>query len=375
MLVLMITQRLDERDWLVSVIPRWVNGLAQHVDALDVVALEIGQYTPPPNVCTYTMGKEHGRGKFGKMLGFYRAVISLIGKADAVFVHMIPRYVVMVGPLALLARKPLALWYTHRHASLQLRLALPFCRRVMTASPDSFPLPTDKLRVLGHGIDTDFYSPQPQPLSIGGEGLQDDVLPPLRVRGGGQGEGLEERPAILHVARLMPIKHQKTLLRALASGIDAQVVLVGDVPQGKSAVYGEDLKALAYGLGIDSRVTFAGGLPPDSVRDWYRRAAIAVNLSPPGLFDKAALESMAAGTPTIVSNPAFDSLLGDYVSKLRIDSPEDVEGLAARLLALLALDDAERRTMGLYIRERVIAAHGLERLMPQLVNMLKTGEP
>jgi glycosyltransferase involved in cell wall biosynthesis len=173
----------------------------------------------------------------------------------------------------------------------------------------------------------------------------------------------------------MPIKHQETLLWALANGIDAQVVLVGDVPQGQNATYVENLKALACGLGIDSRVTFAGGLPPDAVRDWYRRAAIAVNLSPPGLFDKAALESMATGTPTIVSNPAFDPLLGDHVPRLRIDSPEDVEGLAARLVAMLALAGDERRTMTADIRERVVAAHSLERLMPQLVSVLKTGEP
>jgi glycosyltransferase involved in cell wall biosynthesis len=370
MRVLMITQRLDERDWLVSVIPRWVNALAKHLDALDVVALEIGQYAPPPNVRVYSMGKERGLGKIGKTLRFYRTVISLIGKADAVFVHMIPRYAVMVGPLARLARKPLALWYTHRHAGLQLRLALRFCHRVMTATPDSFPLPTDKLRVLGHGIDTEFYAPgdsgRGDPTGTSVDRLAGRPYPPV---------DMSNRPTILHVARLMPIKHQETLLWALASGIDAQAMLAGDVPQGQNASYVENLKALAYGLGIDSRVTFAGGLPPDAVRDWYRRAAIAVNLSPPGLFDKAALESMATGTPTIVSNPAFDPLLGDHVSALRIASPDDVEGLAARLLALLALPEDERQAMMADIRERVVAAHGLERLMPRLVNVIKTGEP
>src|SRR5574341_1038775 len=100
MRVLMITQRLDERDWLVSVIPRWVNALARHVDRLDVLALEIGGYTPPSNVCLYSMGKERGRGKLGKALGFYRALIPLIGKCDAVFVHMIPRYAVLAAPIA-----------------------------------------------------------------------------------------------------------------------------------------------------------------------------------------------------------------------------------------------------------------------------------
>lgn len=363
MRVLMITQRLDERDWLVSVIPRWVSALARHVDTLDVVALEIGQYSPPPNVCLYSMGKEQERGKLGKTLGFYRAVLPLIGKADAVFVHMIPRYAVMVAPLALLARKPLALWYTHRQVSLQLRLALLCCSRVMTAAPDSFPLETPKLRVLGHGIDTAFYAPD-------ADNRRGDLAGRPHQRG-----HESPRPLIIHVARLMPIKHQATLLRAVAAGIDADVYLIGDVPQGQRTVYLDELKLLVRELGIAHRVTFTGGLPPEAVRDWYRRAAVAVNLSPPGLFDKAALESMATGTMTIVSCPAFDSLLGDYGPRLRIDSPQDVEGLAARLRALLALTGDERQAMTLDIRERVIAAHSLEQLMPRLVSVLETGEP
>jgi glycosyltransferase involved in cell wall biosynthesis len=92
------------------------------------------------------------------------------------------------------------------------------------------------------------------------------------------------------------------------------------------------------------------------------------------LFDKAALESMACGTPTVVSSPAFDSLLGEHVAALRLDSPEDVDGLVARLRALLALQEDKRRAMAHDIRERVIAAHSLERLMPRLVNVLRTGE-
>ena len=54
---------------------------------------------------------------------------------------------------------PITLWYTHRQAHLILRLATRVSTRVTTAGRDSFPLATDKLRVLGHGIDTDFFTP------------------------------------------------------------------------------------------------------------------------------------------------------------------------------------------------------------------------
>ena len=50
-------------------------------------------------------------------------------------------------------------------------------------------------------------------------------------------------------------------------------------------------------------------------------------MSPVGLFDKAALESMACGVPTIVGNPAFAPLLGDYADLLLTGDAEDVAGL------------------------------------------------
>jgi glycosyltransferase involved in cell wall biosynthesis len=154
-------------------------------------------------------------------------------------------------------------------------------------------------------------------------------------------------------------------------------VFVGDVPAGQEihADYANRLRALADQLGVAERVTFTGGLLAPQVRDWYQRAAVAVNLSPPGLFDKAALESMATAVPTIVSSPAFDSLLGDHAPLLRLTSPDDLDGLADRLQTLLAMSPEQRARIGLVLRERVIAEHSLERLMPRLVRVFATGEP
>ena len=84
-------------------------------------------------------------------------------------------------------------------------------------------------------------------------------------------------------------------------------------------------------LELEGRCELAGDLPAAAARDWYRRATVAVNMSPPGLFDKAALESMACGVPTIVCNPAFAPLLGDYADLLLTAGPEDVSGLGERL--------------------------------------------
>lgn len=344
MRVLMFTQGLDESDWLIGFIPPWVNALARQVEALDVVALRVKQYTPPANVRVFSMGRE--RGRLGALVGFYQAALPLIRQCDVIFVHMIPRFAVLAAPLAKLYRKPMTLWYTHRQINRELRWALAACQHVTTAAPDTFRIPTPKLHVLGHGIDNQLFAP-------GDVNTPDNAM-----------------PAVVHVGRLMPIKYQATLLRAIASGVPAETVLIGDVPKGHDTSYAESLKVLAGELGIADRVRFTGGLPAHEVRDWYRRAAVAVNLTPAGSFDKAVLEGLMVGIPTIVSHGGFDSLLGEYAARLRIESPEDAAGLAQRLRELLALAPDERAAMTRTIRERTVAAHSLDQLMVRLVQVM-----
>jgi glycosyltransferase involved in cell wall biosynthesis len=282
-----------------------------------------------------------------------------------------PLFVVMGAPL--LVGVPVTLWYAHRQAHLILRVATAVCSRAVTSVAPSYPVKTAKLRVIGQGIDTDFFAPSSanQPISDAKptefKGYSDNKLTVSARYLNGVAN------AIVHVARLMPIKHQATLIRALVDVPNAQAVFVGDVPPDVDPAYRRELETLARDLGVAERVTFAGNQAPEGVRDWNRKAAIAVNLSPIGLFDKAALESMAVGVPTMVGSTAFDDTVRD--ERLKVTDLDDAAGLAAKLNALLALPEDERCQMGLALRERVIALHSVEQLIRRLVNILNTGEP
>jgi glycosyltransferase involved in cell wall biosynthesis len=345
MRVAMLVQKVDERDWLLAFTLKWIRALAARVERLDVIALEQREAELPENVFVQSMGKERGYSRPRELWTFYRALGRVIGDVDVVFSHMTPRYTWLSAPWAALYRKPQMMWYTHRQIDWELRLALASCKYAVTAVPESFPLQSPKVLAFGHGIDTEFFRP--------------DAQCPL-----------DDPPLIVQVARLMPIKHQETLLRAVAAVPDIRAALIGGTPPGQNPAYLDDLKALVRDLGITDRVTFTGGLQAEAVRDFYRRATVSVNLSPPGLFDKAALESMLVGVPTIVCNSAFDALLGDHAERLRITAPDDGSGLAARLQSLLALSSEEHGAMGLDIRERVKAAHSLDRLMDRLVALM-----
>ena len=156
---LMLVQALDERDWLRAFIVRWVCELAAHVERLNVIALEVGQANLPDNVRVFSLGKERHVGRAAELANFHGSMRRAVRDADVILSHMTPRYTLLAAPYAAIYGKRQMLWYTHRHASMQLRLALACCSRVVTAAPDSFPLSSPKVRVLGHGIDTDFYAP------------------------------------------------------------------------------------------------------------------------------------------------------------------------------------------------------------------------
>lgn len=359
----------DADDPVLGFTTNWLNRLAQHFDTLDVITMRMGHLAVGENVRVYSVGKERNFSDVRRTAAFYRLLNTLLAKKRyvACFAHMMPLFAVMGAPLLRLRAVPLTLWYTHRQRTRTLELAAVASARIVTAAIDSFPIPTPKLRILGHGIDTDFYHPDADathdPLS--GDGPRLTRTQEMIIVSGGY---------VVQVARLMPIKHQETLIRALVNLETTRAVLVGGTPEGADGSYEHRLRGLAHGLDLGGRVVFTGSQSSMIVREHYRRAIIALNLSPPGLFDKAALESMSMALPTFVASHAFDPLLGEYRDLLCLESPEDVDELTRKLQAILMMSAQEHARIGGLLRKNVVTAHSLTGLTERLVRVLRTGE-
>ena len=285
--LLIVTQVVDKNDSNLGFFHRWIEEFAKHCESVIVICLKEGLHQLPKNVSVYSLGKGQAASGFQLpavrrlqyTIRFFTLQWRLRDSYDTVFVHMNPEYVLLGGFFWRAQGKKIALWYVHKSVTWVLRVALRLVDIVFTASPESFRLASPKVRVVGHGIDTEFFSPA---------------------------ESVTRGNHFLSVGRLMQSKQHNLAIRA---AYDASVPLriAGEGPER------ERLATLARELGAD--VTFLGGLTQEKLRDEYRAAAKLVHRSETGSLDKVVLEAAACGCSVDSTDPAIRvlSLSGEFV--------------------------------------------------------------
>nr|MBI2904571.1 glycosyltransferase family 4 protein [Chloroflexota bacterium] len=350
MRLLFITQKMDCADWLLGFTHGWVQSLAARVERLTVICLAQGETDLPSNVKVISLGKERGVSRAGRAIRFGRAMAESSREVDGVFTHMSPAFAIAAAPFAKRHRVPLVMWYTHRHVDFKLHVATALCDAVATASPESFQLPTNKVRVISHGIDTQRFSPG-RPSAPG-------------------------PPTLVAVGRRSPVKHYELLIdaaRILAGEFghpDLRVRIVGGDVDNAPPGYADHLRATIERAGLAGVVTLAGAVSYEQVPQEYRNATIHVNLSPTGGLDKAVLEGMATGVPTVVRNGSFRPIFGNMADELVADG-DDARALAEKLDAILCLPEAGRQGLGERLRQIAVREFGQEALADRLVAMFR----
>src|ERR671925_212274 len=157
MRLLFVTQQVDpDHPALGATVPK-IAALARRVDEVVVLADGAVPDVLPRNARVRTFG---ARTKAGRGTRFQLALAAELPglRGGAVVAHMCPIYAVLAAPLVRPLRIPLLLWFTHWRASRLLSLAERVSTTVLSVDERSFPLPSRKLRPIGHGIDLEEFT-------------------------------------------------------------------------------------------------------------------------------------------------------------------------------------------------------------------------
>lgn len=272
MKLLITTQAVDVNDSNLGFFIRWIEEFAKHVERVEVLCLRQGEYSLPANVHIHPLRSRNNHSRLKATFNFYRYLWKLRNEYDTVFVHMNPEYVVLGGFLWQLMHKTVALWYTHKSVDLKLRIAVFFANSIFTASKESFRLPSTKVHIVGHGIDTAFFMPDQNV-----------------IRG----------DWALSVGRLSKSKRHDLAIEDVAKE-GKPLRIAGEGPER------DHLEQIAREH--QANVTFLGGLTQLGLRSEYRKAAYLVHTSETGSLDKVVLEALACGLPIHTKDPALKAL-------------------------------------------------------------------
>lgn len=353
MKLLIITQKVDKHAPILGFFHEWLVRFAKEVDELTVICLQKGEYNLPDNVRVLSLGKEAEGSKATYTSRFLRYIVQERKNYTHVLVHMNPEYVVLGGLLWRMLGKKLALWYMHKSVDTKLRIAEKFVDTIFTASKSSFRLPSKKVHIMGHGIDTNLFVPA---------------------------EVQQERSkfAIVSVGRPSPIKDYETLIRAAEklkhAQIDFSVDIIGGPVSKQEQEHFDTLKALVREKKLDAEVSFRGSVDNTKLPRYLQTADVLAHMSKTGSLDKVVLEAMSCGVPTISCNDAVQrDVLGEYRRQCGFASG-DAHDLAKKLESFAVMTKEERHELGKKLRSIVVEGHSIDTLMKRIVLKMKNKE-
>jgi glycosyltransferase involved in cell wall biosynthesis len=324
----------------------WLRELARLASRVEVITMYSGRLDLPENVRVWSAGREQGWGRPRRAVRFLRLLVKVLSEepVEGCFSHMNIQFSALAGPLLQGLGIPMVTWYAHPSITPTLRLAHWVSDRILTSFPRAFPLRSEKVRVIGQGIDPELFSPDNRRKELPNQ--------------------------ILCVGRVSPVKDLRTLVRAVARlKPTVELLILGATSGPEDESYRQQISNEADALGVGARVRFGKPVTPEELPNHFRSCAVHVNLTPAGFGDKVALEAMSCGRPCVVANSDFASLLGAHGEDL-LFAPGDVLGLAEKLERVLGWSSEKRAEVGSELRDAVVRGHSLERLTQQVIEEL-----
>lgn len=350
MRILVITQKYDKSDPVLGAFNVWWEKLAEKLDSVCILALEKRSEAPMSNMEVFSMGKESGAGKIGRLFNFYKNLFKVLPGNDAVFVHMIPLYLILAWlPVKIFGNK-LVMWYAGVTMNNAVKLAVWLSDKTVTSHQSGLRMKSKKTAIIGHGIDTSLFKIS-------------NLKPQIST------------VTILSVGRITPSKGHDLAIKAAAdlinAGYDLKLEIIGGIVQSYHQKYFEYLKRTAKDLNIENKVEFTGAVAYEKMPRHLENAQILVDAVPLGGFDKVILEAMSSGVIPLTSNVYIkDVFLPDFKNYLFFKEG-DLKDLTQKLKNILDKKLWADDNLIAGLREIVLKNYSLENFISKIVDILQ----
>jgi glycosyltransferase involved in cell wall biosynthesis len=347
--LLLLNLQMDAADENLGFTTAWARGLARRFNHVTVITMALGEVELAPNLTVYSVGKERGFSEPRRLLEFYRLVRRALRErpVDVCLAHQQPKFAILFAPVAKSRRIPILLSFGHGDVSRSLRVAHLLADRCISSSAAGFRIPSDKLFIVGQGIDTNVFRPSEAP-------------PP-------------EPTTALSVGRINAVKRLDEMIEAVRllrqSGREVRLLIVGGPLTEADRRHLDVLRERVRQLRVDDLVSFEGPVPFAEVPAWYHRATIFLNLSETRSLDKAYLEAMASGCVPISRNESFQAIARERGFEWLVPEP-GANGLAHTIGAVLELGNEARSELLGRLRRTVEEDHDLDGLMDRITGHL-----
>lgn len=342
--LLIVTQVVDKNNPVLGFMHGWIDAFSKECEKVTVIGLSVGEYSFASSVQVLSLGKEQGQSRLKYIYRMFLYSIRYRNEYEYVFAHMNPEYVVPWAILWRVLGKKVSLWYAHGHVSTILRIATLLCNRIFTSTVSGFRLQTNKLAVVGQGINTNLFSKK--------ENTTKDTF------------------SIVTVGRIAPSKDYETLILAsetlLQRGVPHTVSIIGGISLPEYEKYLESLKRMVNERKF-SHIHFLGPKTQTEIIPYLQQSSVFANMGQTGSLDKVMLEAMSVGTPVVSCNEAYEEILGPLATKY-IYPKKDYQAFANRLEMIAKMPQAEYEKLSETMRHIVVEQHSLQSFVKKIVS-------
>lgn len=357
MKLLITTQKVDLQDDILGFMHGWIKEFSRQFDQVTVICLFEGEHDLPENVKVLSLGKNklEPKAKSQKSkallrikysLNFYKYAWQERRNYDSVFVHMNSEYMLLGAWLWRWLGKKRGLWFAHYRPNWIAKIAFRLTEMIFTSTRKACAFDSEKVKVVGQGIDTEIFKPG--------------------------SENVKEGKKILFLGRISPIKKIEMLIKAvgkLEKNVSLNIIgSPGEAEPEKDKAYFEGLQKQVKDLELETRVNFLGKIPFREIAQHYQSSDFFVNLTPTGSLDKTTLEAMSCKNVVLVCNQAYYGIFPSKFHEQLIFSEGNQEELEEKLQHLIGLSFSERKELGGQMREIVQNKHSVGGLITNIKN-------